>query len=340
MLRSPVFALCAMCLTFASAAQAANGDFRRPDRDDHADGRVPRRVVEALRDRYPRLRFAVYPAFLANGTRVFPARIYGRGFDANAQLTEHGDFLYGGFPDISLDQLPPPVKEMVFGMMGGEIQSADRYEHFDYQVDCDFGRRREYRITMDAAGRVKDVVPLLRTQRTDYLAFPRAERGEEEAARRDLDELFPRMRVRSAHRHPEHPGYFYLNFSTPTEADVIVLAGPRRDVVESRFWLDQNLLPDPCNGALSTIFPRARVSSVYLVRSMRYTIIHPKGAADPALVSLTPLGELLAARPVTRADRWREMGESIETRPLMTYDPRDDRGRGGAWGPRGDQYRR
>jgi hypothetical protein len=206
-------------------------------------------------------------------------------------------------------------------------------------LDLGRGRGRDYRVTMDAAGRVKDLFPLLRAQRLDYLAHPRAERGEEETVRRSLDELFPRMRVRSTHRHPDHAGYFYMNLSTPTEADVVVLTGPERDIVETRFWIDQNTLPEPAKAAMATIFPRGRVTNAYRVRTIRYTIIHPKGAADPALLSVTPLGELLAARPVTKADRWREMGESIDTRPIGTYDPRDDRGRGGDWGVR-DQNRR
>jgi hypothetical protein len=317
----PVLALCAMFLTFASVASAANGEIRRPDRDDP---RIPRDVERALRERYPRSRFAIYQPNEPNGVKLYAARVYGRGgMDASAQLTEYGDFVYAGFPDITPDQLPPAVKDMVFGLMAGEIMTVDRYESFSYQIDVEFGRGRAYRINMDGVGRVKDIVPMHRALRNDYMAFPRADRGEEETMRRALDELFPRMRVRSTHRHPEFPGYFYVNLSTPTEADVVVMANPQREVVETRFWLDQDLLPPPVESTLAALFPRARVTNVYQVRSITYNIIHPKGAANPVLTAVTPVGELVFVRPVNKGDRWRDLGEGTDQRPIGTFDPRE-----------------
>ena len=116
----------------------------RVARADRAD--VPRPVERAILRRYDDAKLSVTGTRQINGVTIYDLKAAtGRG-DIDASVTEGGDVLILGYPGVTEQTLPPPVRTLLSDVFPKvRPEEVEKFERTSYSIDLDMGGRRDVR---------------------------------------------------------------------------------------------------------------------------------------------------------------------------------------------------
>lgn len=294
----------ALCLaSFAQAQRADKPKDRQRERDRSAlqDQNIPKPVERAIHRWYPNAKLQHVRTYQHGGVNVHAVRFTTDKGEATARITETGDVLAMGFPDVDAKKLPAPVMNMAESMFGKAPAWADKRQVSTYLINTEFGRKN-FQIEMNAVGKVLDIRPQAEVREEDITQYPRATRQEEENLTPRLSQYFDKPQVKAVYRYPEADNFFWARLSTATEPDVDILLNPEREVVMYRVRTDEGKLPQAIRDTLKNLFPRAQIRSVARNEIVEYRLASPAGQDEYVWLVMTPLGDV--HRVATVSSQW------------------------------------
>lgn len=295
----PAVVACCLTVSLAHAQRAdrAKEADRQPDRAAQDQRDIPRNVQDSVHRWYPDAKLQLMRSYQVNGVNVYQVRVDAKNGQTRARVTEFGDIVTMGFPDVGVKNLPGPVATLNQNMFKKEPAWADKIQTSSYLVQTDFGKTG-YQIEVNPVGQVTEVRRLDEVRDEDISKYPRATRQEEEALTPRLNQYFKNPQVKAVHRYPEAENFFWVQLSTPTEPDVRILMNPEREVVKYRVQMDQKQTPRPVQAAIQDMFQNARVRQTYRVEQVYYRFAQPTRGDEYTLINATPLGEIDRVRTV------------------------------------------
>jgi hypothetical protein len=285
----------AACLPAAFVpAQRADRD---RDRERRADRELPRAVERAILRRYDDAKITVSDTRQLNGVTVYDLKAAtGRG-DIEASVTEAGDILVLGYPGVTEQTLPRPVLALLRDLFPRiRPEEVEKFERTKYLLDLDMGGRRDVRVTIDAVGRLRNIQSAAEVRSQDIRQYERATRNEEDELTPRLRAYFQDPRVQAVYRHPDVPGYFWIELTNANNEQLKVLMNAQRDIAMYDVRIDVRNLPPAVQQTLRDTLNNARVREAYRHQLIYYQITQQQRDGDEMTLSITPLGTVVGVQ--------------------------------------------
>lgn len=292
-------ALICSALAVGLAASAAFGAKRDPD------------VDKALKSVYPDARTEITGSHEVNGVKVQDVKVTTKDGESNAAVTEYGDFLYYGLPRKNAD---PSVQRNIEGLFKG-VSDMDVNWATNYLVDVTASNNKQYRLRLDAAGRLKDIQNAAEVKRDNTREKAT---GDTAKIKSMAEKYMDGAKVGEVYSDENNDGFYVAEVTSKDGEPGLITVNNAGQVYMKRWEIKDADIPEPVIKTVKDTFGDVKIGKAYRSDFEYYQFDSQTSGGDKVVVRVRPNGDIMS---VTNAKAAAE-DEAVTAKSKQTGSPK------------------
>ncbi len=240
---------------------------------------------------YPGAKTQIIDTKEVNGVKVHDIRIEYTGGQAEATITDNGDYLLTSNNNNYTDKdLPPDVKQVSDNLFGAPATNVERIFITEYIVGVNDGGR-SYDLKIDGTGRLHDVDTKQAMALEDPHRQPKAAAGDVQKISDLTQKMFPGAKIVSVNKSATSPGFYAVEFNENGQGGWVVINEEDR-VRSYANSIPKNQAPQAVVAAISHI-KGAKLDSIQRY-NYRYWQFDESQNGDVITMKVRPDGDVIS----------------------------------------------
>jgi len=268
-------ALICSTLALGLAATSVFGAKRDPD------------VDKALKSVYPDARTEITGSHEVNGVKVQDVKVTTKDGESNAAVTEYGDFLYYGLPRKNVDS---SVQQNISGLFKG-VSDMDVNWATNYLVDVNASNNRQYRLRLDATGRLKDIQNANEVKHDT--AHTKAS-GDTSKIKSMAEKYMDGAKAGQVWGDQSGDGFYTVEVTDKNGEPAIITLNNAGQVYLKRWEIKEADIPEPVTKTIKDTFGDVKVDKAFRSDFEYYQFDSQTSGGDKVVVRVRPNGDIMS----------------------------------------------
>jgi hypothetical protein len=269
-------ALICSTLAIGLISSAALGAKRDPD------------VDKALKSVYPDARTEITGSHEVNGVKVQDVKVTTKDGESNAAVTEYGDFVYYGLPRSK--NINPSVEKNIAGLFKG-VGDMDVNWATNYLVDVTAQNNKQYRLRLDATGRLKDIQNQNEVKR-DTAHTPAT--GDTSKIKSMAEKYMDGAKVGQVWGDENNDGFYVVEVTDKDGQPAIITLNKDGQVYMKRWEIKDADIPEPVAKTIKDTFGDVKIDKAYRSDFEYYQFDSQTSGGDKVVVRIRPNGDIMS----------------------------------------------
>jgi hypothetical protein len=247
-------------------------------------------VDKALKSVYPDARTEITGSHEINGVKVQNVKVTTKDGESEAAVTEYGDFLYYGLPRTK--NINPNIEKNVSGLFKG-MSDMDVNWATNYLVDVTAPSNKQYRLRLDATGRLKDIQNANEVKRDN--AREKAS-GDTSKIKSLAEKYMDGAKVGQVYSDQNNDGFYLAEVTSKDGEPGLISVNNEGQIYMKRWEIKDADIPEPITKTINDMFDQSKVKVTKAYRSdfEYYQFDSTTSAGDKVVVRLRPNGDIMS----------------------------------------------
>jgi len=247
-------------------------------------------VDKALKSVYPDAKTEITGSHEVNGVKVQDVKVTTKEGESSAAVTEYGDFLYYGLPRTK--NINPDIEKSISGLFKG-MKDLDVNWATNYLVDVTAPSNKQYRLRLDATGRLKDIQNASEVKRDS--AHEKAT-GNTSKIKTLAEKYMDGGKVGQIYSDQNNDGFYLAEVTSKDGEPGMISVNNDGQIYMKRWEIKDTDIPEPVLKTVDDMFDKSKVkvSKAYRSDFEYYQFDSTTSAGDAVVVRLRPNGDIMS----------------------------------------------